>query len=176
VLSVTDEAAEGGDGDALLALAREGDEGAFQALVEVHRAELHAHCYRMLAPYHDAEDALQEALLRAWRALPGFEGRSTLRGWLYKIATNAALDVATRRNRRELSASFGPPVTPGEAYQDKYAWPVTVAGNAFTAPFGAPAAGHPPTGSTSSSPPSPMPSERATTSEDAPLDSASAHE
>jgi RNA polymerase sigma-70 factor (ECF subfamily) len=64
----------------------------------------------MLASYHDAEDALQETLLRAWRALPGFEGRSTLRAWLYKIATNAALDVAKRRHRRELPVSFGPPV------------------------------------------------------------------
>jgi RNA polymerase sigma factor (sigma-70 family) len=67
----------------------------------------------MLASWHDAEDALQEALLRAWRALPGFEGRSTLRAWLYKIATNAALDVAKRRSRRELPASYGPPVTAG---------------------------------------------------------------
>jgi RNA polymerase sigma-70 factor (ECF subfamily) len=55
----------------------------------------------MLASYQDAEGAFQEILLRAWRALPGFEGRSTLRAWLYKIATNAALDVAKRRNRRE---------------------------------------------------------------------------
>ncbi len=88
------EAGEGSDGGALLVLARDGDEGAFRTLVEAHRAELHAHCYRMLASWQDAEDALQEALLRAWRALPGFEGRSTLRAWLYKIATNAALDVA----------------------------------------------------------------------------------
>jgi RNA polymerase sigma-70 factor (TIGR02960 family) len=67
----------------------------------------------MLASYHDAEDALQETLLRAWRALPGFEGRSTLRAWLYKIATNAALDVAKRRYRRELPVCYGPPVTAG---------------------------------------------------------------
>jgi RNA polymerase sigma-70 factor, ECF subfamily len=113
VLSVGDEAAEHADGDALLTLAREGDEGAFRTLVEAHRAELHAHCYRMLASYHDAEDALQEALLRAWRALPAFEGRSTLRAWLYKIATNAALDVAKRRYRRELPVSYGPPVMAG---------------------------------------------------------------
>jgi RNA polymerase sigma-70 factor, ECF subfamily len=94
-------------------LAREGDEGAFRALVEAHRGELHAHCYRMLASWHDAEDAVQDALLRAWRALPGFEGRSSLRAWLYKIATNAALDVAKRRSRRELPVSYGPPVTAG---------------------------------------------------------------
>lgn len=111
MLSVSDEAGDGGD--ALLGLAREGDEGAFRTLVEAHRAELHAHCYRMLASYHDAEDAVQETLLRAWRALPGFEGRSTLRAWLYKIATNASLDVAKRRHRRELPVSYGPPVPAG---------------------------------------------------------------
>jgi RNA polymerase sigma-70 factor, ECF subfamily len=104
---------EGGAGDALLLSAREGDQHAFRALVEAHRAELHAHCYRMLASYHDAEDALQEAMVRAWRALPSFEGRSTLRAWLYKIATNAALDVARRRSQRELPVSYGPPVTTG---------------------------------------------------------------
>jgi Sigma-70 region 2 len=86
----------GGDSDALVMRARDGDADAFRALVEAHWAELHAHCYRMLASYHDAEDAFQDALLRAWQALPGFEGRSSLRAWLYKIATNAALDVAKR--------------------------------------------------------------------------------
>ena len=106
-------AGQDGGGESLLALARNGDEGAFRALVEAHRAELHAHCYRMLASYHDAEDALQETLIRAWRALPGFEGRSTVRAWLYKIATNAALDVAKRRYRRELPVSHGPPITTG---------------------------------------------------------------
>jgi RNA polymerase sigma-70 factor, ECF subfamily len=98
---------------ALLVSAREGDQDAFRALVDAHRAELHAHCYRMLASYHDAEDALQDAMVRAWRALPSFEGRSSLRAWLYKIATNAALDVARRRSRRELPVSYGPPVTTG---------------------------------------------------------------
>jgi RNA polymerase sigma-70 factor, ECF subfamily len=102
---------EHGAEDALLLLARGGNEEAFRGLVEAHRAELHAHCYRMLASYHDAEDAVQDALLRAWRALPSFEGRSSLRAWLYKIATNAALDVAGRRSRRELPVSYGPPVT-----------------------------------------------------------------
>jgi DNA-directed RNA polymerase specialized sigma24 family protein len=104
---------ESGEGDALVVRAQERDADAFRALVEAHRAELHAHCYRMLGSYHDAEDALQDALLRAWQALPGFEGRSSLRAWLYKIATNAALDVAKRRSQRELPVSYGPPVVAG---------------------------------------------------------------
>jgi RNA polymerase sigma-70 factor (ECF subfamily) len=72
----------------LLAAARDGDEDAYRRLVETYGNELHAHCYRMLGSVHDADDALQDALLRAWRAIGRFEGRSSLRGWLYKIATN----------------------------------------------------------------------------------------
>ena len=73
----------------LLEAARRGDEDAYGRLVGPYRAELEAHCYRMLGSGIDAEDALQEVLLRAWRALPQFEGRSSLRSWLYRIATNA---------------------------------------------------------------------------------------
>ena len=69
----------GTDKKVLLERARGGDERAYDALVAPYRAELHAHCYRMLASFHDAEDALQEALLRAWRGLAGFEGRSSVR-------------------------------------------------------------------------------------------------
>ena len=100
--------------EALLERGRSGSDAAYQELVEVHRAELHAHCYRILGSVQDAEDALQDALLRAWRGLAGFEGRSSLRSWLYKITTNAALDVAQRRSRRELPMAHGPPAGPGE--------------------------------------------------------------
>jgi RNA polymerase sigma-70 factor, ECF subfamily len=94
----------------LLDDAREGDHDAFRHLVEPYHRELHAHCYRMLGSVHDAEDALQDALLRAWRGLPGLEGRSSLRPWLYKIATNACLDAIGRRPRRVLPIDYGPPV------------------------------------------------------------------
>jgi RNA polymerase sigma-70 factor, ECF subfamily len=97
----------------LLELAKGGDERAFGELVEPHRHELRAHCYRMLGSVQDAEDAVQDSLLRAWRGLPRFESRSTLRTWLYSIATNTALDVARNRSRRELPVDFGPAGTPG---------------------------------------------------------------
>ncbi len=84
---------------ALLAVARRGDEAAFAELVGPHRAALHAHCRRMLREGDDADDAVQEALLRAWRALPRFEGRSSLRSWLYKIATNTCLSLIEKRQR-----------------------------------------------------------------------------
>ena len=84
------------------------DEAAFRRLVEPHRSELHAHCYRMLGSVHDAEDALQEALLRAWKGLDRFEGRSSLRSWLYRIATNTSLDTIGRRPKRVLPVEFPP--------------------------------------------------------------------
>src|SRR5919204_8454 len=96
----------------LLAAARRGDEGAYRALVEPHRGELQAHCYRMLGSLHDAEDALQETLLRAWRGLAGFEGRSSLRSWLYTIATNTCLNVIARRPKRVLPVDYGPAADP----------------------------------------------------------------
>jgi len=80
----------------------------FEELVGPYRGELHAHCYRMLGSSHDADDALQDALLRAWRALPRFEGRSSLRSWLYRIATNSCLRVIERRPKRVLPIDYGP--------------------------------------------------------------------
>src|SRR3954463_6139300 len=96
----------------LLEAARGGDEGAYGRLVEPHRGELHAHCYRMLGSVHDAEDALQDAMLRGWRGLPRFEGRSSLRSWLYTIATNACLNAIERRPKRVLPIDYGPATDP----------------------------------------------------------------
>src|SRR6059036_529919 len=96
----------------LLETARHGDEDAYRRLVEPHRTELHAHCYRMLGSVHDAEDALQDALLRAWRGLPKFEGRSSLRSWLYTIATNTCLNAIAARPKRVLPIDYGPAYDP----------------------------------------------------------------
>ena len=92
----------------LLQAARAGKEDAFEPLVEPYRGELHAHCYRMLGSVHDAEDAVQEALLRSWRGLKRFEGRSSLRSWLYTIATNTCLNHLAKRPKRVLPVDYGP--------------------------------------------------------------------
>ncbi len=97
----------------LLAAAQGGNEAAFASLVDPYRGELQAHCYRMLGSIHDAEDALQEALLRAWRGLKRFEGRSSLRSWLYTIATNTCLNAIGKRPKRVLPTEY-PPADPSE--------------------------------------------------------------
>ena len=103
------------DESTLLPALRAGDELAFQRLTDRYRSELLVHCYRMLGSFHDAEDALQETLLRAWRGLESFQGRSALRPWLYRIATNACLDVIASRRRRALPNATGPAAGAGES-------------------------------------------------------------
>ena len=94
-------------------------EEAYAKLVEPYRGELHAHCYRMLGSVHDADDALQEALLRAWRAYEKFEGRSSLRSWLYRIATNVCLRFIERRPRQVLPIDFEGASDPHDGLADE---------------------------------------------------------
>jgi RNA polymerase sigma-70 factor (ECF subfamily) len=96
----------------LLESARDGGEQAFADLVSPYRRELHAHCYRMLGSVHDAEDSLQDAMLRAWKGLARFDGRGSLRSWLYTIATNTCLDAIGRRPKRVLPIDYGPATDP----------------------------------------------------------------
>jgi len=86
--------------DEIVAAAVAGEESAFAALSERHRRELHVHCYRMLASFDEAEDAVQETFLRAWRGRESFDGSSLFRAWLYRIATNVCLDLLRRSSRR----------------------------------------------------------------------------
>jgi RNA polymerase sigma-70 factor (ECF subfamily) len=117
---------DGGAERADLALARDGDEGAFTRLVAPLHGRLHAHCYRMLGSTHDADDALQEALLRAWRGLPGFQGRSSVGTWLYTVATRTCLDLVESRRKRALPVDLGPAsehaVLEGNAPRTDVAW------------------------------------------------------
>jgi RNA polymerase sigma-70 factor, ECF subfamily len=101
-------------GTALAPSARRGEE-AFREAIAEHRPALLAHCYRMLGSTHDAEDALQETLLRAWKALPRYEGRSSLHTWLHRVATNVCIDALRRRPKRVLPVDYAPPADPREA-------------------------------------------------------------
>jgi RNA polymerase sigma-70 factor, ECF subfamily len=97
------------------AVTPEVDEAAFAALVDRHRRELHVHCYRMLGSLDDADDALQETFLKAWRRRSsfGFRAGGSFRAWLYRIATNVCLDALASRPRRFVASQLGPPRDPG---------------------------------------------------------------
>jgi RNA polymerase sigma-70 factor, ECF subfamily len=104
------------DESTCLADARAGQQHAFELLTEPYRRELLVHCYRLLGSLEDAEDVLQETLLRAWRRLDSFEGRSSLRAWLYKIATNASLDALDSRRVRGLPTTTHPAADPHDPF------------------------------------------------------------
>src|SRR5256714_5323652 len=95
--------------------AKAGDERAFATLVEPFRRELQLHCYRITGSVQDAEDLVQETLLAAWRGLDGYEGRATVRTWLYRIATNPCLNALRDRGRRPREVPMPPEETPPPA-------------------------------------------------------------
>jgi len=101
----------------LITRARAGDGDAFRELTERHRRELQVHCYRMLGSFQDAEDTVQDALLAAWQGLEGFEGRASIRTWLYRIATNRCLNALRSAKRRPAKEWDVPEVKPPEATQ-----------------------------------------------------------
>jgi RNA polymerase sigma-70 factor (ECF subfamily) len=113
-----DQVPEGGEARVaaadLLTRARAGDGDAFRELTEPYRRELQVHCYRMLGSFQDAEDALQDTLLAAWQGLGGFEGRASIRTWLYRIATNRCLNALRSASRRPARAWDVPHVEPPE--------------------------------------------------------------
>ncbi|MBO0683215.1 MAG: RNA polymerase subunit sigma-70, partial [Candidatus Dormibacteraeota bacterium] len=116
---------EDSDQAAALAAARRGDQAAFGALVERYRRPLQVHCYRMLGSFDDAEDMVQETLLRAWRARASFEGRSSFRTWLYRIATNICLNTLERTPRRVMPPQVAPPAhdsQPTAAWAPEIPW------------------------------------------------------
>jgi RNA polymerase sigma-70 factor (ECF subfamily) len=125
----------------LIARARDGDADAFKELTEPHRRELQVHCYRMLGSFQDAEDAVQDTLLSAWQAFDGFEGRASIRTWLFRIATNHCLD-ALRSARRRPTREWVEPVSdpPEPTRLGEVVWlepfPDALLGSATDAPLG----------------------------------------
>jgi RNA polymerase sigma-70 factor (TIGR02960 family) len=125
----------------LITRARAGDGDAFQELTEPLRPELLVHCYRMLGSFQDAEDALQDTMLAAWQALDGFEGRASIRTWLYRIATNRCLDVLRSAKRRPAKEWDIPTIDPPEPTRlGEITWlepyPDTLLEGAANAPLG----------------------------------------
>ena len=112
-MSTTQLAHSRAEADAIVAAATAGDEPAFSRLVDRHRREIQVHCYRMLGSFEDSEDLTQETFLRAWRKRAGYEGRSSFRAWLYRIATNACLDALERRRRQVPDRHRAPASDPG---------------------------------------------------------------
>jgi RNA polymerase sigma factor (sigma-70 family) len=113
--------------EALLDRARSGDADAFADLTEPHRRELHVHCYRMLGSFDDADDAVQETLLAAWRGLATFQARASVRTWLYRVATNTCLNLARTATRRPqmtepLPATALPATAPAPTGSEKVTW------------------------------------------------------
>ncbi|HEX5144516.1 MAG TPA: RNA polymerase subunit sigma-70 [Mycobacterium sp.] len=107
----------------LLAQARAGDAAAFDSLVAPYRRELLVHCYRILGSIQDAEDAMQETLLSAWQGLGGFEGRSSMRTWLYRVATNRSLDALRAANRQPaITTTVGDVTPPRPTRVSEVAW------------------------------------------------------
>ena len=99
----------------LIEAAKQGDDRAFERLMAPYRRELRAHCYRMSGSLSDAEDMLQESIIRAWKGLGRFEGRASLRTWLYKVATSACIDALDRKSARVMPTELGPAVRGDEA-------------------------------------------------------------
>src|SRR5882757_4074586 len=97
-----------------MAAAKAGDERAFRALIEPYQRELRAYCYRMAGSLHDGDDLLQESLLRAWKGIGGFEGRSSLRTWLYRVSSSACMDALESRAARSLPTFGGEPARPDD--------------------------------------------------------------
>jgi RNA polymerase sigma-70 factor (TIGR02960 family) len=125
----------------LISRARAGDGDAFRQLTEPHRRELQAHCYRMLGSFQDSEDALQETLLAAWQGFGGFEGRASLRTWLYQIATNRCLNArrsASRRPAKEWDVAKVEPPEPTRLGQVHWLepYPDALLASAINAPLG----------------------------------------
>ena len=98
-----------GEDVGVVTMVRSGDEDTFSAMAEKYRRQLHVHCYRMTGSFDDADDLVQETMLRAWRSRSGFEGRSSFRNWLYRIATNVCLNLLERSPRRVTSPDVAPP-------------------------------------------------------------------